>query len=200
MSNFISSIENKNTIITSAPGEGSTNLLYYICNELAINSKLILLFDTGNQLNREYLKKYYFGIYNFVFIFQGSYEDFMNYISNINRNLSIFDYIFIDTADILNKDKLYNLIKLLSNYNIKLICTSQLRINPNNSKPYSTVEEWNKQFNGLLFDCSIWIRKVNEPNKFLNRKYIDIYDKYRIGNKYQYRSILNFDRKQGFIT
>ena len=199
MYDFIKHIENKNTIITSAPGEGSTNLAYLITHELAIKGKIVLFFDTGHTLNRTYIKEHYFAMYNFSFIIQGSLDIFINYLTDMNRILSYIDYVVIDTGDILSKKHLLTLYNLFDSCNIKVICTSQLRLNPNTSKPYSTVEEWNKQSSELPFDNSIWIRKVNEPNKILNRKYIDIYNNFRIGNKYYSRSLISIDKKRGNI-
>ena len=199
MKNFMKNIVNKNTIITSNPGGGSSSLALFF-TEFLCKYYNILYFDTGHYLDREYIKKYYPNIYNNVFILQSSIDDFINYLSELNRNIIYIDYIIIDTGDMLNKNIISNLYLLLKEFNINIICTSQLRINPNNAKPYSTVEEWNKQLTDKPFQNSIWIRNVNEPGMILTRKYIDVFENYRIGNRYYKRIILNFDKRNGSIS
>jgi len=198
MSDLMGYVLNKNTIISAAPGEGSTTLALYLTNILSTSSN-VLFFDTGNTLDKQYIKTHYNDMYNHCFIIQGSYDNFLNYLSDLNRQLSNLDYIIIDTGDIITKPNLLNLYNIFDACDINIICTSQLRVNPGTGKPYSTVEEWNKQLTKKPFDNSIWIRKVNEPNTFLNRKYIDIYKEFRIGNHYIDRSIFSFDRKKGNI-
>ena len=198
MSDFLKYIVNKNSIITSPPGEGSTTLALYLTNILS-NTYNVLFFDTGKNIDRKYIKEHYNDMNVNAFIFQGSINYFLDYLSDLNRQLINLDYIIIDTGDILDKKTLFNIHSIFEACNINVICTSQLRVNPGTSKPYSTVEEWNKQLPNHPFDNSIWIRKVNEPNTFLNRKYIDIYDKFRVGNKFYNRSILSFDKKKGNI-
>jgi len=198
MSELIQRVVGKNTIITSPPSEGSTTLALYITNILSVSSN-VLFFDTGRTIDRQYIKEHYKDMFANCFILQGSLDYFLNYLSDLNRQLRHIDYVVIDTGDILSKKDLLNLYNIFDSCNINMICTSQLRVNPGNSRPYSTVEEWNKQLTNNPFDNSIWIRKVNEPNTFLNRKYIDIYDRFRVGNRYQSRSIFNFDKKKGNI-
>jgi len=195
---IIESIKNKNSIITSNPGGGSTSLGLYIVNNLILDNNIIY-FNTTFNLDNNYIYKNYNNLYNNCIIMQSSIEHFFNYINDISGILDDIDYIIIDTADIMGKDSLKNLVDLLNLFNVNLICTSQLRVNPNNSQPYSTVEQWNKQLIIPIFNCSIWIRKVNEPGNF-NRKYIDIYNNYRIGNHYSKRFILNFNEKDGTIS
>jgi len=198
MSDIVDNILNKNTIITAAPGEGSTTLALYLTNILSETNN-VLFFDTGRTIDRQYIQKHYVTMYNNCCIFQGALDQFLNYLSDVNRQLRNIDYVVIDTGDILSKKDILNLYNIFNSLNVKMICTSQLRVNPGTSKPYSTVEEWNKQLPNHPFDNSVWIRKVNEPNQFMNRKYIDIYDKFRIGNKFYNRSILSFDKKKGNI-
>lgn len=195
---MIEYIINKSSIITSNVGGGSTSLALYIINNLIQNNN-ILYYDTTYSINRDFLRQYYSNVFDNCIFFQGQQDTFLNFISELGGNLQNIDYIVIDTADTFGKQTLSNLNNLTSLYNIKLIVTSQLRVNPNTGKPYSTVEEWNKQLSERIFHNSIWIRAVNEPNTITKRKYIDIYNEFRIGNKYYKRYIFNFDIKRGNI-
>ena len=195
---MIKHIRNKNTIITANPGGGATTLLLYYINTLCITDN-ILFYDTGLNIDRVYITSFYKNMYDNVYFIQSSNEIFFNYLIELGDKLKLFKYIVLDTADSFGKTSLFNIYQLLELYDINIIVTSQLRVNPNNSKPYSTVEEWNKQYTDKIFDNSIWIRNVNEPNMITRRKYIDIYNQYRRGNKYDYRYLLEFDKKRGNI-
>ncbi len=199
MKEFMKYIVNKNSIITANPGGGSTSLALLLTNMLS-KYYSVLFFDTGHMIDRSYIERHYNDMYNNCFIMQSSLDYFIDYLSEMNRHLSNLDYIVIDTADILDKKKIQFLFDIFDVCNVNVICTSQLRVNMGTGKPYSTVEEWNKQLASKPFDNSIWIRKVNEPNTFLNRKYIDIHNHFRRGNDFITRKIMNFDKKQGNIT
>lgn len=199
MKNFMRDIVNKNTIITSSPGGGSSSLALLFTNFLSEYYN-ILYFDTGHSLDRVYIKQFYSKIFNNVNVIQAPIEVLFDYIIELNTSLKDIDYIIIDTGDMLNKQIISDLYNLLKVFDVYLIVTSQLRMNPNTGKPYSTVEEWNKQLVEKPFQNSIWIRKVNEPNATVNRKYVDVYNNFRIGNRYYKRIILNFNKKRGNIT
>jgi len=199
MKTFMKDIVNKNTIITSNAGGGSSSLALFF-TEFLSNYYNVLYFDTGHLVDRAYIKKHYPNVHENVFILQSSIDDFFNYLSELNRNIVNIDYIIIDTGDMLNKATIQALNSLLKEFNINMICTSQLRVNPNNARPYSTVEEWNKQLSDKPFQNSIWIRNVNEPGTLLTRKYIDVFKDFRVGNRYYKRIILNFDKRNGSIS
>jgi len=195
---LMDNIIGKNTIITSNMGGGSTSFALYLTDYLC-KDQLILYYSTGQNIDINFVKNYYHNVYEYCIFIMSPLDIFFNYITNLGSKLENFSYIIIDTADIIGKDRLISIKSLLDIYNIKLIVTSQLRINPNSSKPYSTVEEWNKQVSGQIFHNSIWIRNVNEPNTIVKRKYIDIYKLFRRGNRYMHRYILNFDKRRGNI-
>jgi len=190
-------IVGKNSIITSNVGGGSTSFTLYLVNNLS-EEHAILYYSTGS-IDRYFIKNYYPSVYNNCTFFIATLELFLDYITGMGSKLENFSYIVIDTADVVGKDTIIYLIALLDIYNIKLIVTSQLRVNPNNSKPYSTVEEWNKQISSPIFDNSIWLRNVTEPNNINKRKYIDIYPYFRRGNNFDKRYILSFDKRRGNV-
>jgi len=195
---LMDNIIGKNSIITSSIGGGSTSFTLYLLDNLC-ECYTTLYYSTGANIDNAFIKKYYPSVYNNCIFFIATLNLFLEYITDLGNNLIHFSYIIIDTADIIGKNTLKDIKNLLDIYNIKLIVTSQLRINPNTNKPYSTVEEWNKQLSNKLFENSIWIRNVNEPNTITKRKYIDIYNFFRIGNKFYKRYILNYDKRQGNI-
>jgi cellulose biosynthesis protein BcsQ len=196
---IIYNILNKNSIITSKTNGGSTSFSLYLANELSLLNHNILYYDTSKSIESNFVQKHYINTYNNVLFFISSKEIFFNYIITMGSNIKNFDYIIIDTADSFGKTDIVNMFNILQLYGVKLIVSSQLRIDPNTAKPYSTVEKWNKEQTHDMFDLSIWIRDVNEPNNIHNRRYIDIFNKYRTGNKYTYRYILNFNKKHGNI-
>jgi len=86
--------------------------------------------------------------------------------------------------------------------NCTLICTSQIRHNPNTGKPYSTMERKNKTYSDygeIMFNNSVWIRNVTEPNNIYKMRYVDIFNIYRIGNNYSDRFLIRFDNKEGNV-
>lgn len=195
---LIDYIVNKNSIITSNVGGGSTSFTLYLLNNLCISNN-VLYYSTGSNIDRSFVKNYYNNVYHECTFFIGPLDIFLSYLTNLGSKLENFNYIILDTADVIGKESLQSLKMLFDLYNINMIATSQLRVDPNNSRPYSTVEEWNKQLNGELFQNSIWIRNVNEPNTINKRKYIDIYNHFRIGNRYTKRYIISFDKKRGNV-
>jgi hypothetical protein len=110
-----------------------------------------------------------------------------------------FDYLLIDSADSLmsNKNLLLSLINLIHNKEKNIIVTSQIRVNPNNSQTYSTIENLNIKNN--LFNYSVWIRNITEHRDIISSKYIDVYKKIRVGNDYMRRYIIKVNTKTGVI-
>lgn len=191
-------IVNKNSVITSNPGGGSSTMALYFADLLSTRYN-VLYYNTDTNIDREFVKRFYPNAYENVFFMYSIGEHFNNYISELGLQLEYFDYIVIDTADTVGKKQLANLNMLFEMYDINLIATSQLRVNPGTGKPYSTVEEWNRQLSEKVFDNSIWIRSTTEPDKSVKRKYVDIYHQVRVGNKYEKRFLYKFDKKRGNI-
>ena len=118
MNDIIKNILNKNTIITSPPGGGSTNLALYLTNTLCVKYN-VLYFDTGKTVDKVYIKDHYNDMYKESFIFQGSITHFINYLTDLNRQLIHLDYIVIDTGDILNKNTHLSLTQIQTSNEIK---------------------------------------------------------------------------------
>ena len=196
--NLMDTIIGEHSIITANSGGGSTSLALYMVDSFC-ECQPTLYYSTGANIDTNFVKNYYSETYEYCVFIMSPLDIFLDYITNLGSKLNCFSYIVIDTADIIGKETLVSIIELLNIYDIKLIVTSQLRVDPNTSKPYSTVEEWNKQLSIPIFQNSIWIRNITEPNNINKRKYIDVYHSYRRGNKYEHRYILSFDKKRGNI-
>ena len=97
--NMLNDIVNKSSIITSSPGGGSTSVVLHLIEPL-LETKSVLYYGTGYNLDRNFVKNYYPNVYNKCFFIEGPLEWFYNYITELNMLLNNFDYIVIDTADI----------------------------------------------------------------------------------------------------
>lgn len=196
LSEVIDYINKGNTIITGPSGNGITSLTLAICNRLLNENKLILYYNSTGEIDKIFLKQYYPRTYNNLFFLNCSISNLLMFLEYIDFSC---DYLIADPADSLmvNKDIIPKLIKLCSE---KVLFTSQIRMNPNTKQLYSPIEEVNKVYAGNLFKYSIWLRNVTQPSLIYKERYLDIYDKYRIGNQYLKRFIIKFNIKNGNIV
>lgn len=190
---------NKNSIVTSAPGNGSTTFLLYLANQLNINNYSVIYYNPAYNIDRDFIKLNYPNAYNDTFFMFSDLDYFISFLRTTS-----FDYIIIDPGDVLLKTKniLPLLIKLIKTQKSYLICSSQIRIDiPNGAKPYSTIEKINIESiknNKLIFDNSIWIRNATGNKGIIREKYIDVFNKFRNGNNYIDRYIAKFNN-YGYI-
>lgn len=193
---FVNDLIKKSYILTSAPGNGSTVVLLNVALFLLLKDNKVILYDSTGSIDRDFIKNNYSYLYNNLLFFSGNIKDLIYFIEYINYD---FDYLLIDSADSLmsNKSLLLSLINLIHNKEKNIIVTSQIRVNPNNSQTYSTIENLNIKNN--LFSCSVWIRNVTENRDIISSKYIDIYKKIRVGNDYIRRYIIKINTKTGVI-
>jgi hypothetical protein len=186
-------VENKNVIITSAPGNGCTSLMLFIANLLLEKKDYnVLIFDPLREIEKSFVSTYYKNVYNDCVFFYGDLETFLEFIFD---NSFKFDYIIIDPADLLlvNNNLLPDIIKITGS---NVICTSQIRNDLSaGGDIYSTIER--KYLAGL--DYSIWIRNVTEPYSLYKTKYLDIYKGTHIGNNFISRYVAKF-RNNGSIV
>jgi len=187
------SIFGKNDIIVNGGvGVGKTTLTLALLNEIA-QEKSILYYNPDGKVDRRLVEKYYKNVYSDVFFMVCPLKNFIEYII---ENSHLFDIVVVDPGDILllSKKLIHRLHEVMQTSRSRLICTSQLRIDPNKGgKPYSTLEEFNKtsiKLNKHVFKCSIWIRNATAPNPVYKLKYVDIFDSYRVGNNYEERYII----------
>lgn len=193
---FVNDLIKKSYILTSAPGNGSTVVLLNVALFLLLKDNKVILYDSTGSIDRDFIKNNYSYLYNNLLFFSGNIKDLIYFIEYINYD---FDYLLIDSADSLmsNKSLLLSLINLIHNKEKNIIVTSQIRVNPNNSQTYSTIENLNIKNN--LFSYSVWIRNVTENRDIISSKYIDIYKKIRVGNDYIRRYIIKINTKTGVI-
>lgn len=198
MYTFENFITKGSSIITAAPDNGSTSLLLYIANKLCVRNS-ILVYSKYLTFDLSFVKNNYKNLYNLGLYIKGNVNYLLDFI--IERNIN---YILIDNADSLlyNKNIIDHLTELCYTFGIKIICTSQIRQDMNSSV-YSTIENYSKNRitqNKPSFTWSIWVRNVTEINTIYNRKYIDIYDGYKVGNKYEKRFIANYNNNGRIIN
>lgn len=182
-------IKKKNILITSSSQNGASSFTQFILNEIAADDELIVFFNPSKDLCREFTLSCYPRIAENVLVLQSPLENLVDFLESSGCD---FDYLVVDPGDTLmdNKSFFTRLARILNSNNTNLICTSQMRVNPNNSKPYSTLEEFNKK--NSIFEYSIWIRKSTGPQVGFIEKYIDVFHLARTGNKYQSRYIAKF--------
>ncbi len=190
-------IFDSNIIVTAAPGNGATSFIQMIINSIALK-KNVLYYDPSGTINREFTTKYYSNIASNVCFLSGSFHIFIDYIIDLGSN---FNYIVVDPGDILSnqQESLRLLSLILSNTESKLICTSQIRIDPTTGKPYSTLERVTKINRLDFFDYSIWIRNVTESNPIYTNRYVDIYNNFRVTKNFVHRYIVQYT-KEGNIN
>jgi len=185
-------VDGKDVIVTAPSGFGSTSFSIFITNYLCKN-KLIYYFDFSGGIDRKFVQENYNLAFKDVLFIQTKIVN----IADILQNLDPPDIIVLDPGDALlvNRSILPSLKR--SNLNIKLLCTSQLRQNISTKRMYSTLEESYME----LFDYSFWIRTVSETkDSFIDRRYLDIFDKKRRDNNSIGRHILKFSISGGVIA
>lgn len=189
-------VDKKNTIITSSPGEGCTTLAIYISMILS-QKKLVIYFNPSKDIDRNHVKEYFPSTYNNTLFIQENLTTLLEFLNEIDYE---FDHIILDPGDSLvtKRNSLISLKKICDIKKKYITITSQIRLDPNMGwKPYSTVEKVNKSNGNTIFDYSIWIRKVTEDNPFFTTKYIDVFKKVRVGNRYISRYLVKFDKIEG---
>lgn len=185
-------IKNHNIIITSSPNNGMTSVSLCIANILNAEGNSILYYNPTRDIDRSFIKKHYNNVYKDTVLCHLPQNLFLEFCIDPTIH---FDYIIIDPADplVIYGSIIPNLIKLTKS---NIICTSQIRLDPSNAwKPYSTIE---KRFSNF-FDYSIWIRNVSENDLVYKTKYIDVFNKNRIGNQYISRYIAKMSKNGGHI-
>lgn len=185
-------ILNNNCIITSSTNNGATSLCLFLCNELTKrNDETIYFFDPNGGIDRSFVKNNYPYVFQNVIFIQCSVDNLINLLLYTNFKI---DRLLVDPGDILltSKNFLTSLVYFLQDRESKLICTSQIRQDIPNNRIYSTIERFNQRED--LFDYSIWIRNVSEESILYTRKYVDVYNKIRTGNKFIARYIANFTK------
>lgn len=191
---------NDNIIVSGSPGIGTTSFIQSLINQLCINNTVIY-YNSQNSIDKNFIKNYYPNLENNVIFITGTLEIFLEYIIHLLGEDSLPDYIVIDPGDILinNSQTLKLISKLTKGIDTKLIVTSQIRLNPNNVKTYSTIERWNALSNTSLFRYSLWIRNVTSNDDLYKLKYVDVFTQTKNGNNYDERFIIKFDKKKGYV-
>ncbi len=183
---------NNDIIVSGGVSVGKTSLTLALLNEIALE-KSILYYNPDRCVDRKFIQKYYKNVYTDVFFMCCPLKTFIEYIVSTNI---MYDIIVVDPGDmlLLSRKLIYQLYDITSASGCRLICTSQLRVNPSKgAKPYSTLEEFNKKsinINKHIFKCSIWLRNATAPDPIYKLKYVDIFDSYRVGNKYEKRFLV----------
>lgn len=186
-------IKNKNVVVTSAADNGATTLSLFILNCLLKEDKFIVIYNPLNNIEKEFVKRYYPRVFNDTLFVTSKVTDFLSLLQYLRYKL---DYLVIDPGDCLlyNPGLLPEISKLLIG---NIICTSQIRQDPNKGgQIYSTLEN---KYMTTLFDYSIWIRNVTETSGIMKRKYIDIFKEKRSGNNYIARYVANFTDEGNII-
>ena len=196
-------IKDQNVIVTTSPDQGSTSTILALAEELIKEDRGILYFDPSFSINRQFVEKYYpLVFYNISFLI-GPLQTLIYYLDS---NPEHIDTIIIDPGDcLMSTSMIYrDLISLSSTLQINIIVTSQIRINPSEGgKPYSTIEKLNKDKlvpSGIYFPISIWLRNVTETSIYYKRKYLDVFDCYREGNKYLKRYLITYGLEGNVIS
>lgn len=183
-------------MLTAAAGEGSTALALYLAMVLS-EDKFVIYFNPSKDIDRNYVKQYFPRVYKNVLFVQSDLNTLLEFLTEIDYD---FDHIILDPGDTLMvaKKALTSLKRICNLKKSHMICTSQIRLDPNMGwKPYSTVEKANQRSGNTIFDYSIWMRKVTEDNPFFTSKYIDVFKGIRRGNQYVSRYLVRFDKVEG---
>jgi len=185
-----------NTIITSAPGNGTTSMCLFLANGLIHQNKMVLYYNPDGGIDRNFVQKYYQFSFDKLLLLTTTLQTFTDIF---NLCLEDIDAIIVDPGDIFgrNKELLINICKTMKYMKKSIIFTSQIRQDPNTGKVYSTLEKINKSYK--IFDNSIWITNCTEPDGVFKRKYIDIYNGYRVGTQYKARYLANFTKEGNLI-
>jgi hypothetical protein len=188
-----------NTIITGPTGNGITSLTLHLMNCLLKDDINILYYNSTQEIQKDFVKKFYPRVYSDVLFYQGDLYTLTNYLEFINYDI---DYLIIDPGDsIMVNKKLIPLLVSIFHEKKKLIVTSQIRQDPTQGgQVYSPIEKLNNTYNGTLFKYSLWIRDVTQETNIFKERYVDIFDKIRVGNKYIRRYIAKFNEREGNIV
>lgn len=192
-------IEKGNTIITAKPGGGATVFSLYLCNILLKQDKTILYYNPTAEIDVYYVKKYFPRVYRDVFFIRSPLNSFLHLINEMDYDM---DYLVIDPGDCLmvNPKIVSAIADIVKRKDTKFICTSQIRVDPTlGGQVYSTIEKLNKRHSGSIFENSMWIRDVTETNTIYTSRYIDVFDKYRVGNRYKSRYLAKFSKTSGTV-
>jgi len=198
ITDLVAYIKNKNSIITASSDGGTTSTALAIAEKLCEEDKAVVYFNPASSIDREFVKKYYPSVFSNVTFLLGPLPALIYYLDTSSNNI---DYVIIDPGDALVlKELVYRqLLSLSSLLKFNILTTSQIRVNPaENGHTYSTVERLNKLnlvSSGNYFEYSIWLRKVTESQLYYVRRYSDIFDCYREGNKYLQRYIITYARE-----
>lgn len=185
-------IKDKNSIVTSHI-KGTTSLILYICNQL-LKENISILYYANSGIDIDFVKTYYPRAYEDILFIEGQVDYFYEFLLDASLQ---FDYVVVDPGDMLlqDKDRFLNVLAFLRNKKTKVIVSSQVRIDIKTKQAYSTIEKINKSYvqtGKVLFDNSIWIRNVTEPDDIYEKRYIDVFEHYRIGNDAIARYIAKF--------
>lgn len=186
----------RKTIITAPTGHGSTVLTLHITNLLVNRDSRVLYYNGIGDIDSAFLNSIYPQLNHDVMFHKSSLANLIDFLSFIDYDI---DMLVLDPGDIMMSNK--KILPLITKLCKKgIICTSQIRQNPNmGGQVYSPIEELNKQYNNSLFDFSIWIRNVTEGEQTFKSRYIDVFNKTRTGNKFIRRYLVRFDTKTGAI-
>ena len=192
-------IEKGNTLITTKADGGATVFTLFIANVLLRKDKVVVYYNPTAEICAHFVKKYYPRVYKSVMFVNSPLQDFIKFIEHMGSSM---DYLIMDPADVtmLNRKIIPTISDVLKSKGTKLICTSQIRVDPSKGgQVYSTIEELNKKYSGSIFQNSIWIRDVTEENSIYASRYVDIFDKYRVGNRYKCRCLAKFSKTSGTV-
>jgi hypothetical protein len=192
-------ISKGNTTIVGPTGNGITSLTLHFINCLLTQNKLVLYYNPTKEIDTDFVKKFYPRVYKNVLFYMSDLTTLLDFLSYIEYEI---DYMVIDPGDTMMVDK--NIIPLLVSILRKkgkhLLMSSQIRQDPNNGgKVYSPLEKLNISYNNELFDWSIWVRDVTDVDDLFKSRYVDIFEKIRVGNRYIRRYITKFSIKEGNV-
>lgn len=203
---MISLIKDNSIIVTSAPGNGSTSMVLSLLEQLC-DTETILYYEPQAHIDRTFVQRFYPKVFKHVVFLKAPIDIFTNFVTD---TFGTFNRIVIDPGDVLLGKRgridviLPTLIKLCTSMNIKMIITSQIRQDPSqNGNVYSTVEKINKKLvdsksPSIKYSC--WLLNVTEPDDLFKSKYFDFYIGFRIGNKYDKRFMIKFNKDWGNVV
>ena len=180
-------------VITSATNHGTTSFSLYLANSILKEDKSVIFFNPSMDIDRKFVRKYYPSVYKDALFIQSSLSDFLEILEYIDYET---DCIILDPADcsMINKKIIPGLANVLRTHKSTLICTSQIRQNPNHGgSVYSTLESL------MAFNYSIWITNVTGGSELTIKRYIDVHEKIRVGNSGKARYIAKFTEEGNVI-